>query len=408
MISKAVLFLVGSLVVANPLSSQPTWRTAGLLGTVLQMSPPGTCAATWYDPEPFVLPDGNRAFLAQGGQANSCTANVGLDSLFSAHTATTGAWQLPAAGSCPRLVGHYAGFSCPTQEFFAPYQPLASPAIAKVGSRYYMAFSGGNADYRKGHIFWAYSDNGLNWVTFKWDPKPMGYNWRPLIYPNYGDFCERFGLTQVSLTYDPSTEYGPEGTFYLHTAYVHRTDSTRDTYTFRFRYSSAFAFGIGTGMQVCLNSGPPGTPCAWANHSGAMVFDYDGQPAQGTDPVLVKSGGNVNNFARWGGSIVWDPSHNYWLRVFRPLLNSPLQWQSTTSLSSGIWSTPQTVDMTQFHQQVLASHPNYVQGEVYYGGLWWGRIGSRTGMWLYQPADYRGCSGPFTGLGIFIVALNFS
>ena len=46
-----------------------------------------------------------------------------------------------------------------------------------------MAFWGGNADFRKGHIFWATSTDGASWTILKWDPKPAGYAWRPLIYP---------------------------------------------------------------------------------------------------------------------------------------------------------------------------------------------------------------------------------
>jgi hypothetical protein len=160
-------------------------------------------------------------------------------------------------------------------------------------------------------------------------------------------------------------------------------------------------------MQVCLNSGPRGTPCTWVNHSGAMVFDYDGQPADGSDPILHIFGGNGNNIGAGGGSIVWDPSHNYWLRFFT-LFDGNVWWQSSTSLSSGIWSAPQIVDMTNFHNQIKALYPTYVQSEMYYGGLFWGSFKGRTGMWLFQPADFRGCSGSFSGLGIFMVALNFS
>jgi len=395
-----------ALLLASTLQAQ-TWRAGNLRSDALVL--PGKCAATWYDPEAFVLPDGNIGFLAQGGQNNPCTANVGLDSLFSGkYNASLSSWQLPASGSCPTLVGRYSNFSCPGQEIFAPYQPLASPAIAKVGSRYYMAFSGGNADFRKGHIFWAISDDGVNWTPFAWDPKPAGYNWKPLVYPKYGDFCATFGVPQLTLTYDPSTAYGPQGAFYLHFTYDHN-DPTKalDAYTFRFQYSNANPFGLGGGMQVCLNSGPRGTPCTWVNHSGAMVFDYDGQPADGSDPILHIFGGNGNNIGVGGGSIVWDPSHNYWLRFFT-LFDGNVWWQSSTSLSSGIWSAPQIVDMASFHNQVKALYPTYVQSEIYYGGLFWGSFKGRTGMWLFQPADFRGCSGSFSGLGIFVVALNFN
>jgi hypothetical protein len=401
------LFFVILLLLASSLQAQATWRTGDLASDALVL--PGKCSATWYDPEVFLLPSGDRGFLAQGGMSNPCTANVGLDSLFSAqYNSTTQAWQLPAANSCPTLVGRYADFSCPGAEFFAPYQPLASPAIAKVGSRYYMAFSGGNADIRKGHIFWAFSDDGVHWTPFDWDPKPAGYRWQPLVYPKYGDVCNTFGIPQLSLTYDSSPEYGAQGTFYLHFNYIHG-DTTKelDAYTFRFKYSNANPYGLGGGMQVCLNNGPRGTSCSWANHSGAMVFDYDQQPPNGSDPLLHVYGGNANNFGYGPGSIAWDPSHLYWLRVFSGF-DGNMWWQSSTSLSSGIWSAPQTVDMTMFNNQVQARYPTYNPGELYYGGLFWGSIRGRTGMWLFQPADFRGCSGYFSGLGIFTVALSFN
>lgn len=399
--------LVITLLLASSLHAQPTWRTGDLASDALVL--PGKCSATWYDPDVFQFPNGDRGFLAQGGMNNPCTANVGLDSLFSARfNSTTQAWQLPAAGSCPTVVGRYADFSCPGNEFFAPYQPLASPAIAKVGSRYYMAFSGGNADFRKGHIFWAFSDDGVHWTPFDWDPKPAGYRWKPLVYPKYGDVCETFGIPQLTLTYDPGTDYGPQGTFYLHFNYIHRGQpAIYDTYTFRFPYSNSNPFGLGGGMQVCLNNGPRGTPCNWVNHSGAMVFDYEGQPAEPGDPVLGVYGGNQNNFDYGAGSIVWDPSHNNWLRVYN-VFDPNLRWETTASLASGIWTAPRVVDMSQFHSQVKARYPSYNQNEMYYGGLYWGQIRGRTGMWLFQPADFRGCSGYFSGLGIFTVALSFN
>jgi hypothetical protein len=292
-------------------------------------------------------------------------------------------------------------------------------AIAKVGSRYYMAFSGGNADLRKGHVFWAFSDDAVNWTTLQWNPKPAGYNWRPLIYPKFGDFCRTFGVAQITLTYDAGTDFGPQGAFYIHFNYYHLTGEL-DTYTFRFPYSNGNGFGIGGPMQICLNQGTRGSQCTWVNHSGAMVFDYDMQPPSPGDPILTRYGGNVQNFDFGVGSMIWDPSHNNWLRVFTPV-DWKLYWQTTTSLSSGVWSTPQLIDMSQFDSAVQALHPAYHETNLlYYGGLFWGRTGSRTGMWLFQPADYLGCAsascassplppctGLFTGLGIFQVGINF-
>lgn len=401
------LLLLGILGSGAPLAAQ-TWRAGALSGPTLSL--PGGCASTWYDPDVYVFPDGQRGFLAQVGLANPCTAGAALDSLY--HAKFDGMnWQIPAANACPTVHGAYATASCPTQEFFAPHQPLASPAVVKVGSRYYMAFSGGNTDIRKGHIFWATSTDGVAWTIFKWNPKPAGFDWRPLIYtkprPNDpDDFCRLYGIPQVELTYDPSTAHGPQGTFYLHFNYHHRTGEL-DTISFRFNYTDTNGFGLGGGMQVCLNGGVRGTPCNWVNHSGIMVFDYDGQPAEPGDPLLTRYGTNQNNFDYGSGSIVWNPLHNNWLRVFS-LFDTNLRWQTTTSLASGVWSAPQIVDMSEFDTRMATRHMTYNPGERYYGGLWWGTIGARTGMWLFQPSDYASCPGFFTGLGITAVALNFS
>jgi hypothetical protein len=405
---KERVFLLGLLLLvtlnsSSPLASQ-TWHAGGLPTPTLEL--PGNCSSTWYDPDVFVYPDGQPGFLAQGGlDGNTCTANAGLDSLYRAKFNGT-TWQIPLTkNECPTLRGNYSILDCENQDF-APHQPLASPAVVKVGSRYYMAFSGGNADIRKGHLFWATSTDGLSWTTLKWNPKPAGFDWKPLIYPKHGDFCGRFGIPQIELTYDPSTTYGPQGTFYLHFNYHHSTGEL-DTFTFRFNYSDANGFGLGGGMQVCLNGGARGTPCNWVNHSGAMVFDYDGQPADPGDPLLIRYGSNQNNFDYGSGSIVWNPLHNNWLRVFS-LFDTNLRWQTATSLSSGVWTAPQIVDMSQFDSRMLTRHATYNASERYYGGLWWGTLGARTGMWLFQPSDHASCPNAFTGLGITAVALNFS
>ena len=137
-----------------------------------------------------------------------------------------------------------------------------------------------------------------------------------------------------------------------------------------------------------------------------MVFDYDGQPPVAGDPLLRKHQGNDQNFNPGAGSIVWDPSHNYWLR-FYGIADPHLRWQTSTSLSSGVWTAPGIVDMTRFYSQVRALYPNANLSGAAYGGLFWGTIGSRTGMWLYQPSDLHGCP-VFTGVGIFTVAVNFN
>jgi hypothetical protein len=272
---KKTAFVLG-LLLSTRLYAQTaqTWRAAGFDGSVVVL--PGGCTSTWYDPEVFIYPDSSRGFLAQGAMANPCTANVGLDSLFRAkRDSVSGAWQLPTANSCPTLVGAYASTACPGQGYFAPHQPLASPAIAQVGNKYYMAFSGGNGDYRKGNVFWASSNDGVNWSTFKWDPKPPGYNWKPLIYPKYGDFCETFGISQLTLTYDPSTEYGSQGAFYIHFNYIHRTGEL-DAYTFRFRISFNSGNTRSNNAAIALASDGTGSLAGYPSLEAAGQIDIVG------------------------------------------------------------------------------------------------------------------------------------
>lgn len=403
MIKRVLELLFGSLVTSSSLLAQ-TWHTAGIAGNVLEL--PGNCGSTWYDPDVFVYPDNTRGFLAQGDLASTCAQSGNVpDAIYRAKfDPTTLSWQIPASGSCPTVVGHYVGTDCPGQ-LFGGNQPIGSPAVARVGNRYFMAFSGGNVDFRKGHLFWATSTNAVNWIIYNWDPKPAGFAWKPLIYPRAGDLCELMGIPQITLTYDPATDYGPEGTFYVHFNYHHRVGAL-DTYSFRIPFASAHPFGLGSGMQVALNSGARGTTVTWVPHSGAMVFDYDGeQPAPG-DPVLVRYGGNVQNFDFGGGSIVRKDASSSWLRAFQDVYGV-LQWQSAMSLASGVWSAPKPLDMASFHAQVKALYPSY-QNEVSYGGLWFGKIGTRNGLWMFVPTDIRNCAHAFSGLGIFTVALNFS
>src|SRR3954452_9322578 len=110
--NRLLFLLVLASALASPLAAQPTWRTAGVVGNVLALSP-AVCSTTWYDPEAFFFPDGTRGFMAQGIQPNSC--NQPLDALYSAKfNSTTLSWDLPAPNSCPTLAGRYADtLSCP-------------------------------------------------------------------------------------------------------------------------------------------------------------------------------------------------------------------------------------------------------------------------------------------------------
>jgi hypothetical protein len=285
--------------------------------------------------------------------------------------------------------------------------PLASPSIVKINNKYYMAFVGGNADNIRGQVYWAYSTDAVTWTVWKAAPLPSGFAWRPMIQPKYGDPCGLYGIPQLTLTYDATSTLGPEGALYIHFMYKHPTvPVTRDMWAYRFPFSSSNEFGIGGGGQICIKS-TSGDPCTWVNHSGKLFWTYDqvgGQIPEPGDPILAQNQG-MYQLANGAGDILWDPSHNYWLRVF--VFGGGRFWQSAASLSTGTWTAKTSVDMSTLHSALASLYPNY-SAEEYAGGLYYGTLGGRTGIWMWVPVDYKGCTNPFSGLGIVSTALNFN
>jgi hypothetical protein len=361
------------------------------------------CSVTWYDPEGLTYSDGDIGFLAQGGNPRAtCLNGIGIDSIFASRRDGT-TWINPSQTACPTLRGLY--HSAQTCTYYPG--PLASPSIVKIGSRYYMAFVGGNADINRGEIFWATSTDGATWTTFKWDPKPPGYAWRPIVRPIYGDTCSAFGIGQLSLTYDPNPSINPNGTFYIHFLYYHPSQiGALDTMAFRMPFNPTNNFGIGGQGQLCIAaSTATNATCAWTNHSGNLVWDYDGQPAQPGDPVLgVYRGMRQMGFG--GGDVKWNPDQSNWLHVYG--FGGKVYWQSTTSLASSLWTAAKEVDLSALDTELNNRYPGkYQSAERYYGGLWYGTSGGRTGMWMYQPVDVDNCSWPFAGLRIVMVSLRY-
>ncbi|HEV2855556.1 MAG TPA: hypothetical protein VHC97_22385 [Thermoanaerobaculia bacterium] len=399
------------LLLLSNASMAQTWRAGAPGPNLLTISSPAgqECSVTWYDPVMLNFPNGDLGFYAQGNNPRACSPAVGIDSLYKAQrNSSTLVWQTPSQTACPALTGKFLNGSFPA----CPYSqtnpgPLASPDVVKVNNKYYMAFSGGNSDIIRGQIFWAYSTDAVTWTVLQDPPLPPGFTWRPLVQPKYGDPCALYGIGHLTLTYDPDTTLGPEGAFYIHFMYKHPTDPiTRDMWAYRFPFSSMNASGIGGGGQLCIKS-TTGNPCNWVNHSGKLFWDYDqvnGQTPEPGDPVLFRNQG-MYQMANGGGDILWDPSHNYWLRVL--MFGGVRSWQSATSLSTGQWSAKTQVDMSAFHSGMASLYPSY-SAEEYIGGLYYGTFGQRTGMWMWVPVDYGGCSNPFSGLGIVSTGLNFN
>lgn len=402
-----------------------TWHAGAPQTTVLRIgSSIVSCAIGWGDPEGVTRPDGNLKMITQGGNPSQVCSPVGTpgkDSFFVADF-VGGFVSFPPLNSCPPVRGFYmtsgSPLSCVPPNDYGPTNPgpIASSSVVKVGNRYFMAFVGGNADYIKGHIFWAVSTDAVNWTFLPALPATTpGYTWQPILRPEYGDPCARYGIRQLSLTYDSSTAYGPNGAFYIHFLYKHPV-SGLDVEAYRFPYKPSDSYGLPTELyngtpfgQLCISASSSSTAtCSWTTHSGRLVWDYDSQPVVGSDPLLLKLRG-MRQMAFGAGDVKYDPVRGVWLHIYT--FSGQTSWQTATSLSSTVWTTPQPIDLSAFDAAMATSYPNYQAAERYNGGLWYGTAtlsaGTRTGMWLLQPVDTIPCPGAFQGLGIVVAPLNY-
>ncbi|MDQ1346872.1 MAG: hypothetical protein QG573_241, partial [Acidobacteriota bacterium] len=207
----------------------------GAVGTVVAVGPTGDCTdplnplpsvwSFWSNPNVFVNGNGVLTWSAQANRpvSASCSTEVGIDRWFSAtYNPGTNAWTPPAASACADLQGAYSR---------APYSPtnpgpLGDSDVVKVGSKYYMAFNGGNADFIVGQVYWATSNTGLpgSWNIYN---STGSQPWIPLIRDRYhdgrdgipepiGSFPWRIpgGFTETHLAYDPTpTAAAPSGYF---------------------------------------------------------------------------------------------------------------------------------------------------------------------------------------------------
>src|SRR5579885_522701 len=271
-----------------PAPGQP-WSAGSPATPVLTIGAPGSCSITWYAPGAITYPNGDLGFYAQGNNPGS---GVASDSLFSARQAG-GVWQAPTASAPPALTGLYMAGGSPQNCGYSPTSPapLAAPKVVFLpesvsgvpGGRYYMAFVGGNGDTIRGQVYWAFSNDGTSWTPFKWAPLPPGFSWHPLVGPLNGPpgfspdpTCAPYGVTQLSLAYDPDPALGAHGGFYLHLAYKHWAGG-REVVVYRFSYDPSNGFGIGGNGQI-FQCDPLSNACDWVSHSGQLVWDYDTNP----------------------------------------------------------------------------------------------------------------------------------
>jgi hypothetical protein len=382
--------------------SAQSYKT-GAVGTVLKVTPGNSCSSsgptTWYNPGLFPLASGEIAFLAQSARppGSGCAFDDYIDNLYRAST-SGGTWTTPSASSCPSLGGGYnrCGYTTTASG------PLASPSIVKIGSTYYMAFNGGNADFITGRIYWASSSDGINWSVYNVSP-PAGENWTPIVRPKYHE-CTLNGPAEPYLNYVASdTSAGPQGTFYLYMShYGLRPDLPSggfyDDWAIRFAYDSTAPGGLGGNRQIWHQG-------QWKTFaSGTMVWDYDSpQPGVSGEPVLTAFQGESSSgrFGFGAGDLKLDPVTGQWLHIWS--FGSTTYSQTSASLSSNVWSTAQAIDMSTVRSLVPpppGGTPTDAFTIHYESGLYHGTSGNRTGWWIYTPVNYLGCTSPYLGLGI--------
>lgn len=395
--------LAGSVDAAN-YKVGPMYNQILTIGGVrVQTSAPNEtqdCTITWYDPEIFEASSTIR-ILGQGSSAQSPGGNV--DSIFGGvRNASDGTWTVPANTSPPVLTGFN---KCGLTNWL-----WASPSVVKVGDRYFMAFIGGNADYSKGKIYWAVSNDGASWTVYNTNP-PAGEPWSPIIYPKDGIECEPFGVGQVALAWDGSY-------FYLFMNYIHRVKydpnagaQTWDSIAYRFSYNAGHPFGFGSVKQIYYDADGPTVigpnPGSWVTHSGKLSFSYDTLPAESGDPTLThfRSMWSLHN---GGKDIEWNPARQMWVHAFSADQGN-LYTQENSSLANNTWSERQQIDtfnVNGYDPWTLESG-KFPFRRMQYPGIWYGVLpGQSAKMYIWIPVDwadnecYYNSYNAFEGMGI--------
>lgn len=378
---------------------------------LLASHPAANCGTTWYNPSVLTLPNGDLGFIAQSGRppGPSCPYAgwplASIDDFYSARmSASTGVWTVPGVNSCPTLKGAF--YRCGYNPDAGQPGPIGNPSVVKVGSTYYMAFNGGNADYISGRIYWATSTNGVNWSVYdipnSLDPdEPTGEDWTPIVKARYHDCVPTppaRGIGELSLAYVAGDHsLGANGTFYIYfNHYGFDTNHNLDSWGVRFAYAPNQPFGLGSSKEIWHREGA--NDGAWKSFdSGLMVWNYDitsGGSAMPGEPVLSPyHGHNGTAFAFGSGEIRYDPVSRKWLHVYT--FGFSTKWQTASSLSANVWSGPSVIDDSNLRSLVPAG--DTTPRDV---GLHQGTIGNRTGLWLFAPMNIPGCSEPYPGLQI--------
>jgi len=408
---------------------------------------------TWYSPEVLQYPNGDLGFYTHTGNpsvertgnsdllgtsSDACGAfsPAGMDDIYSARRNSAGAWTTPAFGQCPKIKGmaRHCTYNPPGN-----IDATGSPSIVRIansysstGYRYYMAFNNGNSDISVGKLYWAVSDDGENWNIYTGTPPP-GYQWKPLIGPQYLD-CNGGpsvngvdeGISEGLLVFDPDDKAGginPDGTFYIYFMYSHYRikpdDPVRQYYdilAFRFGYNPAHPYGFGANPQIYYDG-------QWQAHSGQLVWDYNNQPpVVPGEPVMeighsMLSWRNSDPHAIGRGDLKRNPDTGVWYHMSSWGGKTYMQWN--TRLDQDNWTVP--VQVTTSSVDALytpqcsswnSALQQYITVDIDYDtGLWYGTVGGWRGWWMWQPvhvappADPSGPPYCFQGLGMVITKL---
>lgn len=388
-----------------------------------------SCANTWYDPEVFVLPNAtDLGLLAQAGAPNPCQT-LPYDSIYPASRNSVGAWTSPSATQCPRMKGEYVrcGWTGGSNA-----GPIASPSVIRLpntsspnGYRYFMAFSGGNADYVHGKVYWAYSDDGINWNVYTnsslpeiWSPLLQAKYERSSSAPRSTPACSApSGIGQLQLAYENGYVYlfsqynhpiqpecsDPNSSACLNSPYK-GYDRALSSLLTRFTYNSGHPWGFGSGWSIFHNG-------AWVTHSGKLVFGYDVNasgvqlPADTGNPVVgIYNSVQTAGFEFGAGDVKYG--NGKWLHVW----SFGGTWAQTANCLDPTvcgWGTKQQINLNNITANGYSNLVEIMPG-IHYGALrkadgtytgthWW--------IWVPAPTGNKACyDGPnrnvFAGLSL--------
>lgn len=429
-------FVLGTSLATSPAQSQcPSGSEefmTGAVGAIVPIGPTGPCTdplvlpavwSFWSNPDVFVNGNGILTWSAQANRAvsGSCTGETGIDRWFSAtYNPVTNTWTPPAASACADLQGSYSR---------APYSPanhgpLGDSDIIKVGSKYYMAFNGGNADFIVGQVYWATSSTGLpgSWNIYN---ATGSQPWIPLIRDRYhdgrdgipeplGTFPWRIpgGFTETYLAYDPApSAAAPSGYFYLYLGHyglrqeedadglppLDRALYEIDSWAVRIPYDPSNTYGLSSQKEIWHLGG-------WSEFdSGQLVWDFDpaGNPVPLEPIVKFREGQNGVNrfFPGGGGALRQDQVTGQWLHIY--WFTAPTDAYSSqraTSLADNYWTEP--VPICRDTLQDLVPPGTTPDPDIYEPGLHFGAMGNRTGWWIFSPVNFLGCASAYIGAGI--------